>query len=86
MELSHKTNTPLDFVKQALPFYLNELAKASQTKDYKMADQLLNGLVNFQKKFGSKVILADNKINTEILYNKYDIFKNYFHGIYMQVY
>ena len=78
MELSHKTNTPLDFVKQALPFYLNELAKASQTKDYKMADQLLSGLVDFQKKFGSKVILADDKINTEILYNKYDIFKKLF--------
>lgn len=78
LELNHATNTPLDIVKNALPFYLNECVNATQTKNYKMVDQLLKGISDYQKKFGAKVMLSDKKINTEILYNKYDIFKKLF--------
>ena len=78
LEVNHKTNTPLDIVKNALPFYLNEAAGASQSKDYKTANELLKGLSDYQKKFGAKVMLSEDKINTEILYNKYDIFKKLF--------
>nr|WP_298655084.1 cytochrome c biogenesis protein CcsA [uncultured Flavobacterium sp.] len=78
LELNHATNTPLDIVKNALPFYLNECVNATQTKNYKVVDQLLKGISDYQKKFGAKVMLSEEKINTEILYNKYDIFKKLF--------
>lgn len=78
LEISHKTNTPLDIVKNVLPFYLNELSKPEKERNYKMANQLLDGLTEYQKKFGKKVMLSDEKIETEILYNKYDIFKKLF--------
>jgi cytochrome c-type biogenesis protein CcsB len=78
LELQHPTKTNLDVVKNIIPFYFSEAAKASQSKDYKNAESLLKGLSDYQKKFGGKVMLSDNKINTEILYNKYDIFKKLF--------
>ena len=78
LELNHATNSPLDIVKTALPLYLSESMKASQNKDYKIVDQLLTGIRDYQKKFGAKVMLSDKKINTEVLYNKYDIFKKLF--------
>lgn len=78
LELNHATNSPLDIVKTALPLYLSESMKASQTKDYKIVDQLLTGIRDYQKKFGAKVMLSDEKITTEVLYNKYDIFKKLF--------
>lgn len=78
LELMHPTKTPLDIVKNALPFYLDEVSRATQTKDYKTADQMLKGLVEYQKKFGKKVMLSDEKIDTEITYNKFDVFKKLF--------
>ncbi|SEP84360.1 cytochrome c biogenesis protein CcsA [Flavobacterium urocaniciphilum] len=78
LELSHATNTNLDTVKNIIPFYFSEAGKATQSKNYKNAESLLKGLSNYQKKFGGKVMLSEDKINTEILYNKYDIFKKLF--------
>jgi cytochrome c-type biogenesis protein CcsB len=78
LELQHPTKTNLDTVKNIIPFYFNEAARASQSKDYKTAESLLKGLSKFQKEFGGKIMLSEDKINTEILYNKYDIFKKLF--------
>ena len=78
LELQHPTKTNLDTVKNIIPFYFSEAARASQTKDYKNAESLLKGLSEFQRKFGGKIMLSEDKINTEILYNKYDIFKKLF--------
>ncbi len=38
----------------------------------------LDGLIKFQKKYGSEVYPSEQKIDSEILYNKYDIFKKLF--------
>lgn len=75
LEINEPTGTALDTIKNVLPFYLNSLDKATTTKDYKLANSLVIGLENYQKKFGSKVRPTDKQIDLEILYNKYDIFK-----------
>ncbi|MFK7780808.1 cytochrome c biogenesis protein CcsA [Psychroserpens sp.] len=66
------------FIQNSFGFYLSELYKAKQTNDYKTADKLLEAFKKNQKKLGSEVMLSDDKVKTEILYNKYDIFKKLF--------
>jgi cytochrome c-type biogenesis protein CcsB len=78
LELQHPTKTNLDVVKNIIPIYFSEAAKASQNKDYKNAESLLKGLSDYQKKFGGKVMLSDDKLEAEIQYNKYDVFKKLF--------
>ena len=55
------------------------LAEASRTQDYKMADDIIGGMEKFQLKYGSEVRPSDSKIDSEIMYNKYDIFKRLFY-------
>ncbi|MFT4697172.1 MAG: cytochrome c-type biogenesis protein CcsB [Flavobacteriaceae bacterium] len=62
------------FVRNILPYYFESLRDARKTGEYKTADDLLEGITNFQKKYGSEVLPSDNKINAEITYNKVDIF------------
>lgn len=62
------------FVRSILPYYFESLRDARKTGEYKTADELLEGITNFQKKYGSEVLPSDNKINAEIMYNKVDIF------------
>ena len=78
LELSQVTGTALDTIKSAFPLYLESLANATKTKDYTMANTMLLGLEKFQIKYGSAVRPSDEKISSEILYNKYDVFKNLF--------
>ena len=63
------------YTQNILQMYFTELEKASDSKDYKQADGLLESIVGFQKKYGSKVLPSDQKITSEILYNKYDVFQ-----------
>ncbi|WP_445455291.1 cytochrome c biogenesis protein CcsA [Flavobacterium sp. HNIBRBA15423] len=79
LEISDSTKTVLDTVKNIIPFYLDAVSKASQNNDYKLANSLLIGLKEYQKKYGKSVMISDKKINTEIMYNKYDIFKRLFY-------
>lgn len=66
------------FVRNIIPFYFQTLQEAQRTGGYKQADEILENITAYQKKFGSEVMPDDNKINSEILYNKYDIFKKLF--------
>ncbi len=63
------------FVRQILPIYLQTLSDSNVSKDYSKTDEILEGIINFQKKYGGEVYPADHKIDLEIAYNKYDIFK-----------
>ena len=63
------------YTKNVLPLYFGSLANASDSNDYKTADELLESINGFQKRFGSKVRPSDEKITSEVLYNKYDVFK-----------
>ncbi|WP_299229585.1 cytochrome c biogenesis protein CcsA [uncultured Psychroserpens sp.] len=66
------------FIQNSFGYYLSELYKAKQTGNFETADKLLEGFKRNQKKLGSEVMLSDEKVKTEILYNKYDIFKRLF--------
>ena len=66
------------FVRQLLPTYLFTLSQANQTKDYSKADEILNGILSFQKKYGSAIYPSERKLKLEIAYNKYDVFKKLF--------
>lgn len=75
VELSHATGTALDTIKTAFPYYLESLMMATKTKNFTMANTMLNGIETYQKKFGKAVRPSDKKIDYEILYNKYDVFQ-----------
>jgi len=62
------------FTKNILPLYFDALRTARETGDYAQANQFLDGMKNFQKKFGAEVMPSENKIKAEIIYNKADIF------------
>ena len=66
------------YTQQILPIYFNALQEAKETGDYSKANEFLGSIKSFQKKFGSEVMPSDSKIQTEILYNKYDVFRNLF--------
>ncbi|WP_188050685.1 cytochrome c biogenesis protein CcsA [Flavobacterium sp. GP15] len=63
------------YTKSVLPLYFGSLANAANSKDYKTADELLESIHGFQKRFGSTVMPSEEKITSEILYNKYDVFQ-----------
>ena len=67
------------FTKNILPLYLSALDSATIKKDYVKANFFLQSIENYQKKFGSKVRPTDDKISSEIMYNKYDIFKKLYY-------
>lgn len=75
-ELSETNYKEMDsvFAKNILLIYFDSLEEARTTSDYTKADELLEGISNFQKKFGNEVIPSDNKIKAEIVYNRVDIF------------
>lgn len=66
------------YTRQILPMYFNAVRTAKETGDYTQANELLNSIKGFQKKFGEEVMPSEKKIETEILYNKYDVFRNLF--------
>ncbi len=61
------------YTKRVLPLYFGSLNQASKSGDYKNADDLVESLNGFQKKFGAKVRPSEDKISAEIMYNKYDL-------------
>ncbi|RZJ65896.1 MAG: cytochrome C biogenesis protein, partial [Flavobacterium sp.] len=76
---AHTVNDPeIEKIKKVLPFYMQSLAESTQSKDYKLPDSLLEGLKKYQHTYGKSIIPNDDKVEAEILYNKYDIFKKLF--------
>ncbi len=56
-------------------FYLQSLAKGVATGDYNDADKFLNIISDYQKKIGKEVYVSQSKIELEVAYNKWNIFK-----------
>ncbi len=67
------------FTKQILPVYLMALSKSIESKTYKESDFYLNGITKYQHRYGKQVMPSDDKVDAEILYNKYDIFKKLYY-------
>ncbi len=62
------------YAKNILPLYFDSLKKARESGDYTQADELLESITNFQKKYGKEVMPSENKLRAETIYNKVDIF------------
>lgn len=69
-----KNEEAFAFAKNALPMYVSHLLK----KEYEESNKWLSYLQSNQEKFGYEVLPSKDKVNSEILYNKYDIFKKLF--------
>ncbi len=67
-----------NFINSGFSAYLFSVNQAKQTGDFSQANTLLNSFKKTQQKYGSDVMLSDAKVNAEIAYNKYDIFRNLF--------
>ena len=63
------------YVNQILPLYFSALNNGSIAKNFDTADNLVESINGFQKKFGAKVRPSEEKIDAEIAYNKYDVFQ-----------
>ena len=66
------------FVSKGFSYYLMTLNNAKESGDFTNADRLLEDIKRTQHKLGGEVMLTEEKIKTEIIYNKYDIFKRLF--------
>ncbi len=69
-----------NFIKNGFSAYLMTLneAKKADNPDFNDTNKILGSFKKTQQKYGSTVMLSDDKIETEIKYNKYDIFKKLF--------
>ena len=61
-----------------LPVYSEALYKATLNGDYTKADEYLKMIKTYQRKVGGEVMPTERKIDLELFYNKYDIFKGLF--------
>ncbi|EMQ94028.1 Putative cytochrome C-type biogenesis protein [Xanthomarina gelatinilytica] len=71
-----------NFINNGFSAYLMTLNAAKQSGDFAKAEELLGSFKKTQHKFGSSVMLSDKKIQAELNYNKYDIFKRLY-SLYM---
>ena len=67
-----------NFVNNGFRAYLYTLNEAKKSGNFAEADKLLEAFKKTQHQYGSQVMISDNKVKTEVLYNKYDIFKRLF--------
>jgi len=79
LELSEYEDTELVNLKNLLPAYMQTLMDATKKQDYQLANDIVDGIDKFQIKYGSEVRPSDKKIDAEIAYNKYDIFKRLYY-------
>ena len=78
LEKAQFTGTDSLYVNNVLPLYFRSLRLAKTTDDYTEADELLESLRGFQQRYGGEILPSQDRIQTEITYNKYDIFKMLF--------
>ena len=62
------------YVNNVLNLYFQTLRVARQDQDYTQSEELLESIKGFQKKYGGIVMPSNLKINSEVVYNKADIF------------
>jgi len=67
-----------NFINTGFKAYLYMLNQGKQTGDFTESDRLLDAIKKSQAKYGAEVMLSDDKIKAELLYNKYDVFKKLF--------
>ena len=65
-----------NYIQNSFRTYLFMLNSAKQTGDFEKVNELFGSFKKLQHKYGAEVMLSDQKIRAEILYNKYDIFRS----------
>lgn len=75
-ELEDANLTGMDslYAKNILPLYFQSLKQARETGDYTQAEEFLQSITNFQKKYGKEIMPSERKLKAEAFYNKADIF------------
>ncbi|SFC19608.1 cytochrome c-type biogenesis protein CcsB [Flagellimonas taeanensis] len=63
-----------NFIRNAMPYYLSSLQQSIASGDYSQPDRLLEAFKQNQLNHGAEVLPSDQKVKTEIIYNKLDIF------------
>lgn len=71
-EVTNQATDDSIFLKTAVPAYLSAIASG----DHSTADQLVNGIDQFQRKYGAEILPTDTKRNLEMSYNNMNIFDN----------
>ena len=71
-----------NFINTGFQAYLFVLQQDKQTGNFEQSRSLLEAIKTTQSNIGGDVMLSDNKVNAEIFYNRYDVFKKLF-GWYM---
>ena len=66
------------YVSNILPLYAGEVVAAVKSNDYSTADEYLQSIHKFQRKYGYEVVPTQRKVDLELFYNEYDIFKSLF--------
>jgi len=79
LELNEYQETELVNLNKVMFAYMKTLDEAVQNNNYKLANDIVTGLEKFQIKYGSKVRPSEQQIKSEILYNKFDIFKTLYY-------
>jgi cytochrome c-type biogenesis protein CcsB len=64
-----------------IPFYFHTIKEASESKNWKTANDALALLFQYQRKFGSDIMPSSSRLKVEIIYNKLNLF-NRIGGIY----
>ena len=76
----YKINDSLysNFINNGFNAYLYLLNNSKKSGDFDETNKILESFKKTQHKYGGKVMLSDEKVDAEIIYNEYDIFKKLF--------
>ena len=67
-----------NFINTGFKTYLYFLNQGKRSNDFNESERILDAILDTQYKYGSQVMLTESKIESEVLYNKYDIFRSLF--------
>ena len=67
-----------NFINTGFKTYLYFLNQGKRSNDFSESDKILGAILDTQYRYGSQVMLTESKIESEVLYNKYDIFRSLF--------
>src|SRR5690606_40087656 len=75
-ELSEVKITGMDslYAKNILPLYFESINQARQSGDYTQANEFLESITNFQKKYGKEIMPSETRLKAETIYNRADVF------------
>ncbi len=62
------------FIENFMKAYIQTTREAMQTGDWSQVEELLTALEKYQEKLGRKLLIPEQKVKMEVLYNKLDIF------------